>query len=367
MKKILVPLLILFILVCALSPLLCFRKSVMHSPADMIINAEVVDVDGVKYMLSYDAVFQATSKGSDGGSIEIHGSYDARLSVYSIESGKLVARKSIGKYYNRKQSVYLGYAHGYAWFYSCQSKKKLYAIDIFNTTEILSFDQIVSKNLAFVQKFAEPEWNQASQFFGFDKMNKRVLLTDMMGVQYGLDTKTLIIHRLDKEYHIGPVSNDPLCTSSKSRFGYISTEGSVRQTIIFNQRQTSSSLSFLDCNFIRDVNPYRTDELLSPDSTSFFVVHKSSISKKSLLAIARVFVDDSLNIKLQWSTGIPSIYFDPDEANQKNGLAEVFSRGNPEYDFKQFECVDNKLIVIYMLHLFAIDITTGHLEWLQPL
>ena len=65
----------------------------------------------------------------------------------------------------------------------------------------------------------------------------------------------------------------------------------------------------------------------------------------------------------KWNVLLEDIFFDYNQADETNSFKVVFSKGNPQFDFQYFDIVDNKLIVIYMLHIYCIDTETGTIMW----
>lgn len=100
---------------------------------------------------------------------------------------------------------------------------------------------------------------------------------------------------------------------------------------------------------------------LSPDSTSFFVFHSAGTAKEANLRISRIRRTGSVELKELWTTELNGIFYNPDAARETNVFKEVFSKGNPGFRFSQFEMEDNKLVMIWMLHLICINMDNGKL------
>jgi len=103
--------------------------------------------------------------------------------------------------------------------------------------------------------------------------------------------------------------------------------------------------------------------LLQPDSTSFFVVHRNTTDKDARILLSKITIKNKKSLTTSWTTQLDNVFFDPSAAKETDAFKTVFSKGDPEFDFQFFDFVDNKLIVIYMLHAFALDINTGKKLW----
>jgi hypothetical protein len=64
-----------------------------------------------------------------------------------------------------------------------------------------------------------------------------------------------------------------------------------------------------------------------------------------------------------WKTVLPNVFFDPSAAQQTDAFQEVFSKGDPVFDFEFFDIIGDRLIVIYSLNMVCIDIATGKIRW----
>ena len=108
---------------------------------------------------------------------------------------------------------------------------------------------------------------------------------------------------------------------------------------------------------------HRYTQLLSPDTTSFLVFHRSGTEKEARVVISRIERKNQMKLKELWITEVPGLFFDPSAARETTIFREVFSRGNPEFRFSQFELVHNRLVIVWMLHIYCIDIESGKVFW----
>lgn len=64
-----------------------------------------------------------------------------------------------------------------------------------------------------------------------------------------------------------------------------------------------------------------------------------------------------------WTTTLPDIYYDYNAARATDSFKRVFSKGNPELKFMFADLAGDKLVFIYMLHAFCLDVNSGKLLW----
>jgi len=117
----------------------------------------------------------------------------------------------------------------------------------------------------------------------------------------------------------------------------------------------------------RQGSSHRYTQLLSPDTTSFFVFHRSGTAKDAGCIISRVELKNHRDLKEGWTTGIPGLFFDPSAARETSTFKEVFSKGNPEFGFSFFGLAGKKLIFVWMLHAVCLDTETGRIMWMKKI
>lgn len=99
------------------------------------------------------------------------------------------------------------------------------------------------------------------------------------------------------------------------------------------------------------------------DSSSFLIIHRSNTNKNALLNISALSLTNDSVLQEKWKTNIPDIFYNPSDARETDDFKRVFSKGDPEFGFQFFEISGDRLIVIYMLHAFGIDLNSGMILW----
>ncbi len=103
--------------------------------------------------------------------------------------------------------------------------------------------------------------------------------------------------------------------------------------------------------------------LLMPDSISFFVFHKSNTANDANAIISKVQIKNQKEIKEVWKLVLTDLFYDYSAARETNSFKKVFSKGDPQFDYMFMDIIENKLVIIYMLHALCVDINTGKLLW----
>jgi hypothetical protein len=419
----------------------CFHKNVMKDHADDVITVLEYRQDNKDYIITTESIFQANSKSSGGGITTISGYNDIRLSVYELETGKLVIREKIGKILEGKNTVLLGCTPGNLWLYSEKEDLGLYSIDPLTLKIKRTQDQLLNAYPDLKGNLAAPEYYTVLNFYSFDPIEQKPVITDTRGYRYAIDPVSLKASKIDGETGIfGSKSYDYFSTSVKVGDTYMSLNGELRKKIQFAGKECNE-LDFLDGKFIisqnfgtmfqrftdemkQDQNVFDSlsliidsieqqfgtqnwyypkeisvrygkmksekDELqrsmeefdrvfksvrssdydgclLQSDPNCFYIVHKNTTNKDAFMCISKVCKPSGAESETvfteAWETVLPNVFFDTSAAEQTDAFKEVFSKGNPEFDFAFFDIIGDKLILIYALNMVCIDINTGKIRW----
>lgn len=108
----------------------------------------------------------------------------------------------------------------------------------------------------------------------------------------------------------------------------------------------------------------RQSRLLQCSNGSFFVLQASSTNKDALLTVSCLQWQPGAGLLERWRTPLNGIFYDPGNAKETNAFKAVFSGGNPEFNFKWADALDNKILLTWMLHTVCLDLETGKVLWL---
>jgi hypothetical protein len=105
------------------------------------------------------------------------------------------------------------------------------------------------------------------------------------------------------------------------------------------------------------------DQLLSPDTATFFVFHSSGTQKDANVVISRIQLKNNTELHELWSTEMPGLFHNPGAARETNTFKAVFSKGSPEFRFSYINLDNDKLIIVWMLHVYCLNIKDGTILW----
>lgn len=103
--------------------------------------------------------------------------------------------------------------------------------------------------------------------------------------------------------------------------------------------------------------------LQAKNKNAFFVVYRENTDKTAKLRISMIELDDNFKGKERWNIVLGKVFFDINSARETSSFKTVFSKGDPRFDFQFFDILGDKLVVIYMLHTYCIDIKSGKILW----
>ncbi|MFH0894785.1 MAG: hypothetical protein V2A54_10145 [Bacteroidota bacterium] len=416
----------------------CFHKSVQDGEADNIVKAKIYQFKDGYYLVTLESIFQATSKKSGGGVNVTTGYNDMRITVYDMNTGKIVSRLGTGTMIDHAIE-FLGCSEGNIWFYSLDDG--LHSREP-KTLEIkITQDKFFEKKPDMKDNLAKCEWYQFNQFFQFNDLTKKLFLSDNQGYRYTVDPNTLVFEKQAETFKMpNEHRDDPFETNIKFAGIDISIDGDLRKQIKVRGKEINSSLTFLDGKFIadRDVprifNTINTrfqplkkeydrldarkkemeaanegkrlrwgdknydlqrkvedslrdisnekeelerlikyitadghmssyDQLLSPDSNTFFVFHKTKTAKDANVILSRLQLKNRCELKEMWRVTLLDLFYDPNAAEETDAFKKVFSKGSPDFDFQYIEMTNDKLLVVWMLYAHCIDMKTGKVIW----
>jgi hypothetical protein len=159
-------------------------------------------------------------------------------------------------------------------------------------------------------------------------------------------------------------------TSLPYRGKILSLSGTLRKTLQLDGKPLAPELSFLDGKLLADSRYLSVedrfsakDRLFEPAKRCFIVAHRSSIDKDGRLIFSLLRLKGGNRAIEAWHANLSDLFFDTNKARETDAFKIVFSKGNPSFDFKFLDMMDNKLVLIYMLHVHCLDLETGRILW----
>lgn len=103
-------------------------------------------------------------------------------------------------------------------------------------------------------------------------------------------------------------------------------------------------------------------QLLSPDNQKFFIFHRTSTAKDAGVIISLIELNNT-GPKELWQTALPDLFYDPQAARETNSFKVVFSKGNPDFGFSKIDLSNDRLLIIWMLNAYCLDVNSGEILW----
>jgi hypothetical protein len=233
----------------------CFHKSVMKDNADDIKGNFLYQGPEGNAIISWEEIFQATSKESNGGVTHISGYTEMRLSSYDVASGELKGRVKLGEMIEEGCQL-LGWSPGKIWLFSIDEELGLHCRHPLTLEVIEAWPAISQKPGLGSLNLAKPEWTNISTYFAFDWELGKIVLTDMEGYHHLLDPNTYAIEKTEREMPDLDFDKDAFENGGEfQKDDPYYLEGEIRKEISFHGKKSGSSVSFLNGEFILDFNP----------------------------------------------------------------------------------------------------------------
>ncbi len=240
----------------------CFHKNVLKDEADDVEKVLIYSQDGKNYLIALESIFQATSKSSGGGITTISGYTELRISVYELETGTLIAREKAGELGEDENTIILGCTEGNLWLHSCDDELGLHSLNPLTLEIKVTLEQILEKNPELKDKLAKSEWYSANQFYGYDELEKQLIITDTEGFRYYLNPETLLAEKQIEEIKIPTFfPNRYFSSNVEIDDDYLSFSGDLRNTLTYNNVEINPTISFLNGQLLTDQNLNRLHSL----------------------------------------------------------------------------------------------------------
>jgi hypothetical protein len=105
------------------------------------------------------------------------------------------------------------------------------------------------------------------------------------------------------------------------------------------------------------------NSLLSTDMRSAYIFHADRIADTARAHISKIVLQADSTWQVRWDTRLASLYHDASKADQAGAFEEVFSSGNPEFNYFWTGITDKHLILVAQLRMLCLDTETGQLKW----
>jgi hypothetical protein len=118
---------------------------------------------------------------------------------------------------------------------------------------------------------------------------------------------------------------------------------------------------------LRSGNIFPENVVLTTDGKSIYMHHANLVADTAHTLISRVNLQPDSSWKIAWTTHLPKFYHNYSKADQAGAFEEVYSKGNPTFDYQWAGTIKNYLVFISQLRMACLDTETGKLLWEKEL
>lgn len=393
--------------------------------ATEVVKGVLYSNNNQNFLILHELVYHATNKSYVKGNYSGVGYNNMRLSIYDLATGKLVNQKDMGTLDKDNAFVLLGCVDDNILLYSTYKNHGMYALNMHDLEEKVLFTNFMI-NRDFGSKMYKTDWRSLYQYFGYNQFTNEVIFTDSLKNKYASNLNKYNIKPCHHKLSLRKRS-DYLAWETDLLSNKISFSNGNEQCITVNGTKTKPSRCFIDGYYLMENNLIRqfnflfsqkekcadermhnaekteilkkanndyykltqskvdsidvviaknkyqienllkgkpsTEFLIQPDNSSFFIVHKENEDADALLTISKIEVENNTIFFKPWSTSTQGMYYNLQKASTTENFKRYFPLGIPGSDYTQFEIVDDKLLVIYLLQMCLIDIQTGTILW----
>jgi hypothetical protein len=384
---------------------------------DNITQQVFFTIDQVPYAAFQETLYKPTTQTYSKGSMASTGFNESRISVYNLTNGRIVAQKNMGRIDSTEAFLLLGYSPGHLWIYSTSFKSGLQSLHPITLEKNLSQANIYARLSQPIGRFAEPGWQKLADYYAYSQVQQKLIVTNQDGERFYIDPDNFCPEKISETLVLNPVFSDFLKNAANLKDKTWTLKGYDALSLSDSEAE-DYGLSFTHGKFIMEQNPRNlltyqlnrqenlmeqlaawesrsTSEkkelqvsrlkseledtkrevqllltgkkpnsiLLQASPESFFIYSRNDDTPESLIRISKIRIKNSGKPELLWETAVPGMFYNVATARNSRIFKHYFGDFSPEFSFHHFEMTGNRLIVIYLMQVCAIDTQTGTIEW----
>ena len=277
----------------------CFHKSNTTGTADDIHHSFTCHTPKGDYLITHEEIFHASSKSSGPKGTFISGSTDYRYTVRDLQTGAQVTRLVTG---DRDEDLFpIGYDGKQLWCYSPDKKIGLHTREPLTMAVTITLEQLEKENPPLAGNINMPKIYEAPQFYSYDPVSSSIIFTDLQGIFYSLDPKTLKATPIKKKPSFSNRFSDGHSSNAlRSNSVRINLSGELRKQVDLG-RDNKSEESYLSGEILLEQNTGRLGAIAAQlMQANIAVFQKQQQEYDSLLKLYPVLKDQRqayLNIK----------------------------------------------------------------------
>lgn len=103
--------------------------------------------------------------------------------------------------------------------------------------------------------------------------------------------------------------------------------------------------------------------LLTEDGRTAYIFHADLIADTARAHVSQVRLLPDSTWQLAWDTRLHTLYHNASKADQAGAFEEVFSSGNPKFDYFWAGIAQGHLVLIGQLRMICLNVKTGKVVW----
>ncbi len=357
------------------------------------------------YLILHESVYHPTSGSYEKGNIRSQGYNSSRISVYNLNSGKIIVQKDMGSIDSTEACIVLGCSENNLWIYCQKFKSGLQSFNPKTLKRQISQAKIYSKINISIGRFLEPDWRNIKNYYDYDAIQQKLIVTNSDYKQFYIDAKTFATEPLTEKITLNQELNKYLDESATFKDSTWKLEGynkmafkcndfqaqkptyifgqfileqnkirlfkhfsDIQESLLMNQEYSSDNkqaqIEDSKQNIESLIQGKSPDEvLLQTDKNSFYVLSKSSDTPDAFLKISKIESTEFGIFSELWSVSPPGMFYNVAQARNTPKFKNYFGDIFPEFTYQFFQTYNNKLLIIHLQHVGCIDIDTGNLLW----
>lgn len=376
---------------------------------DNILKVLFYTENNQEYLILHESLYHVTAGAYKQGNMISQGYNSSRISVFNLQTGHIIAQKDMGPIDSASACVVLGCSPGNLWIYHQKYKSGLQSLNPVTLNRGTSQAKIYNNLKTSIGRFINPEWNNISSYYAFDEIQQKLIVTNTNKQQFYLDIESFTTEPIkdalkpnneEEKFMVSEVvfkdsvwkldGYDLLHFKSRTievaepefLFGqFILEKNKMRLFHFFYNLQENISnidrplsekeqniLEKSQANIKKLIEGEKPDEvLLQPNTNSFFVFSRESKSADALVKISKINSEQFGYFNEVWSVSPPAMFYNVASARNTSKFKKYFGDVYPEFEYKFIQMHNNKLVIIYLLHICCIDINTGDILWYNKL
>lgn len=375
---------------------------------DKVFSSFVYTQNDTNYIILHESVYKPENESYDQGLLSGSGSGESKICVYNGHTGKLVTRRNMGNNDSLEVCHVMGISNNILWIYWMKYGSAIQGLNPVTLEREVTMANIYSKTRPAVGTISGIYWRSLAGHFTVEPIDSKIIVTNNQGEKHYIDTRSYVSKPVTEKINMEPANYYLNPTIKADSFDLGFTNGNecnitVRGTL--GDIVQKKPLKFINPQFIVELNReklynyysiikfdllwkgdlnkaeeklldetdrnikalktgYNADKMpMQPQNGSVLIYHKSDDSDLAVVAITQLSIDTAGQISHDWTVQMPGMFYNIYKSRQSDTFKKIFGQIEPDPYYRYISLTNNKLYVIYLLHVICIDTRTGKIIW----